>query len=135
MIKRLSLFTLILAIAADLLNMLPALKGSEVFTWLSLAFFFLISLVVLYFGEKGIRSKSQRTFTAMINLGTLLRLVGGASLVLIYALLIKPSDKLFVVPFFLFYLCYTVFDVAYLIRLNRKQQADAAGDTKKTDSL
>ena len=113
---RLILFSLILGIATLLAwYLLPKAYVSPVLPFL-IPFFFSLSVLIHYFLLKGIEKK----FASFVNrymLMTLLKLFVLIAVILVYVLSNKQDAVPFMVAFFIYYLCYTIFEVASILRL------------------
>lgn len=109
-IKLLIFSVAIAALVAIAGLLLPAVIPFQSFTWISLLFFFLLTALSLYIGIRGL-DKTGYGFVASINGIVLLKLMLSVVLVLIYVLAARPKDPKFIIPFFLFYILFTVFEV------------------------
>lgn len=107
-------------LAAFGLIWIPSMLPFQVFTWIALVFFFLVTTVSLYIGLKGLE-KSSYGFVASVNGIVLLKLMLSVMLIIVYMLITKPEDPVFIVPFFLFYIFFTVFEVRELLIAQNKK--------------
>lgn len=118
---KLLVFTVALALlAAFSIIWIPAMLPFQSFTWIALVFFFLVTTLSLYIGLKGLE-KSSYGFVASVNGIVLLKLMLSVVLIIVYMLLVKPKDPVFIVPFFLFYIFFTVFEVRELLLTQNKK--------------
>lgn len=101
-------------IVALLSYLFPAMAGFQSFTWIALIFFSLITALTLYIGLTGLE-KSNYGFVASVNGIVLVKLMLSVVLVLAYVLIAKPKDPVFIIPFFLFYIVFTVFEIWQLL--------------------
>lgn len=112
---KLVVFTVAVALLAAFgILWIPAMLPFQVFTWIALVFFFLVTAISLYIGLKGLE-KSSYGFVASVNGIVLLKLMLSVILIIFYMLFAKPEDPVFIVPFFLFYIFFTVFEVRELL--------------------
>lgn len=117
---KLVVFTVAIALlAASGIIWIPAMLPFQVFTWIALVFFFLVTALSLYIGLKGLE-KSSYGFVASVNGIVLLKLMLSVMLIIVYMLFAKPKDPVFIVPFFLFYIFFTVFEVRELLIAQQK---------------
>ncbi len=107
-------------LAAFGLIWIPSMLPFQVFTWIALVFFFLVTTISLYIGLKGLE-KSSYGFVASVNGIVLLKLMLSVMLIIVYMLITKPEDPVFIVPFFLFYIFFTVFEVRELLIAQNKK--------------
>ncbi len=112
---KLVIFTAIIAVLTAIANFfIPALLPFQAFSWISMAFFFLVTAVTIYIGLNGL-GKSSYGFVASVNGIVLLKLMLSVVLIIVYMLLARPKDPMFILPFFAFYICFTVFEVRALL--------------------
>ncbi len=120
------LVTVLAAAAAIGLAQVAVLAPHWILSLVAIILFFLLSVGVFYLGKYTARSTNRHTFTNVILGFTIVKMFLSGGGILMYALLAEPQDKLFILPFFLIYLLYTVFEVYVLIRL-----AQETGGEKK----
>ena len=115
------------------LLLLTALTGGilfflQIFTifhpgkWLGitgLAFFALLSLSMYHFAAKAAISKDKNAFTRLIMVFTFVKLLLSVSIVVVYSKTIQPEGKFFILPFFLVYLIYTIFETGFMTKLGK----------------
>lgn len=107
------------AIGLFLLNLLPGFQVHAPFAWGTLVFFILFTLLAFWYGNMAARSSNKHQFTNAFMGLTMIKMLFSLMIVVGYFFLAKPSDKLFIVPFFGIYLIYTVFETALLMKLGR----------------
>ena len=76
--------------------------------WASVLFFTILSLLVYVLGERAYKSKRNGSFLSIVVINTFLKLMASFVFVYIYVQNFAPSDKYFIIPFFIFYLCFMV---------------------------
>lgn len=92
----------------------PSITSFQDFTWLSFTFFALLTALTLYIGLRGLE-KSSYGFVASVNGIVLLKLMLSVVMVLVYVIFAKPKEPQFILPFFIFYILFTVFEVRELL--------------------
>jgi hypothetical protein len=113
--SRLVIYTAAMAFLVALgTYMIPAMAPFQTFTWISLAFFSLITAFTLYIGIKGLE-KNSYGFVASVNGIVLVKLMLSIVLVLAYVLIERPKDPKFIIPFFIFYILFTIFEVREIL--------------------
>ena len=119
---RLILLTVIMALIIAVCNFsIPMLQSFQLFTWISLAFFFLLTLITGYMALKGME-KSPHGFVASVSGIVMVKLFLSAGLVIAYVLLAKPDNASFIISFFVLYVVYTVFEIRQMILAQKSQQ-------------
>ena len=101
------------------LHMIPILKPFWDITIGSVTLFILISVLAWHLGQKAAVSKNKNNFTALV-LGFIFgKMFLCVIFILIYTRTVFPESKFFLVPFFIIYLAYTVFETMILTKLGR----------------
>lgn len=122
---QLALVTLIAAATAYGINTFPQFADVQPIAWISLAIFVLLSVVMYYAGRKAAFSDNKHDFTN-VSLGVTIGKIFIAILFILgYNQLIQPDSRFFIIPFFLMYLIYTIFETYIMMKLGRlNTQAD-----------
>jgi hypothetical protein len=114
-VSRLTICTAAMAVLVAAANyFIPFFDSFQLFTWLSLAFFFVVTVITLYIGMSGLE-KSSYGFVASVNGIVLIKLMLSVALVIGYMLVERPHQAHFIIPFFFFYIVYTIFEVQQLL--------------------
>jgi len=118
LLKRLLIFSLILgSIAAVLFFLLPSKFITPTLPFL-FSFFIAVTLISTYL----LIISSQKKFIKYLNiylLTTVVRLFLYVAVMVTYILLNKPDLLPFSISFFILYLCYTVFEVVWLVSFSK----------------
>lgn len=129
--KKLFIVTVILALLALLANQTELFASFQLFTWLSLTFFFLVSCGVYLMASKGVSANSSYRFVSMVMGSFTGKLMLCIVFLLLYVAIAKPQGKpFFIIPFFIFYIVYTVMEMIELLKLNSKKNTEK----QKTDT-
>jgi hypothetical protein len=72
---------------------------------------------LFWVGNRTARSENKFLFTNVFMGVTMLKLFLSGGLISAYFFMTEPENKLFVVPFFLSYLVYTILEIVFLIKL------------------
>lgn len=130
--KKLFIVTVILALLALLANQTELFVSFQLFTWLSLTFFFLVSCGVYLMASKGVSANSSYRFVSMVMGSFTGKLMLCTVFLLLYVVIAKPQGKpFFIIPFFILYIVYTVMEMIELLKLNAKK----AQGKQNTDTL
>ncbi len=89
------------------------------FMLLTIGLFFILSVAAFYFGARAALSKDANAFTRLIMVFTLTKLLVSAVFVIAWFRIVSPKSMMFVVPFFVVYIIYTVFETSVLTRLGK----------------
>ena len=117
-LKRLLIFSLIAASVAGILYfLLPAKFITPALPFLFL-FFIAVTLTNSYILIKASRKKFLRYLNVYL-LTTVLKLFLFTAIIIIYVLLNKTDLVPFTISFFILYLCYTTFEVVWLVSFSK----------------
>lgn len=97
---------------------LPLAPYQDIF-FLSILFFVCFSILTYRLGHSAAESSNKFAFTQVTFLFLFGKLLFSIVLLVIYKKMASPEDNLFVLPFFLVYLCYTVFETSFMMKLGR----------------
>ena len=124
---KLTILTAALAVIILVMNyLLPFLQSFQDFTWFSLLFFFLVTLVTGYIGFRSFE-KTAHGFVSSVNGMMMLKLFLCIIFIIVYVVIAKPHSPVFISSFFFLYLIYTVFEIRELIaaqKILQKQKKD-----------
>lgn len=129
-----SLFILIAVLGVSILvaSVLGILKADYVnFTWLSYLFLSLISLFVVSLG--GMARKASPNKSVSIIMGAMgLKFLFSLFVIVLYVWVSKPQSAAFVLPFFVLYAIFAVFETKALIKnTDTRQETDDWGQIYK----
>jgi hypothetical protein len=118
-----SLFLFSFLVALISLGAMYALPSSFITPMLPvLVIFFLVTgLGVYYFFEKAV-TKRFSMFTNYFMIATMLKIMLYLAVIVIYAFLRRSDAVTFIITFFLLYLCYTTFEVIWMLKLRDPAQ-------------
>ncbi|MCB0644436.1 MAG: hypothetical protein KDC44_22485 [Phaeodactylibacter sp.] len=102
-----------------LLHTFAGFKEFQVLSWLSLGFFFLVSWTMYTLGSRLAVSSNKNAFTSMVMVFVFAKMLLSVLIIAVYAKTFEPQSKLFVLPFFLVYLIYTIFETYFLMIVGR----------------
>lgn len=114
--------TLLTLILVSGLWFLHSLKGFDYFfdfSMICLAFFIFLSLVMFFLGKWAAASSNKNLFTAIVIFFVFGKLVFSLIILLTYHKLVQPVNGKFLIPFFIIYLFYTVFETVFMMRLGK----------------
>ena len=88
---------------------------------IGLVFFVLLSILIFYLARKAAVAKNLNAFTHLIMYNLLIKLFFSFIIVMAYYYLVRPEERLFIVPFIVIYLIFTIFEALFLSREARKK--------------
>ena len=119
--RQLSIISVLTAIVLFALNQWSLLSPYQDFSWISLAFFVLLTLAMYGVGTLTSKSKNTAAFTGTILGFTFGKMFFSLIIVIAYFQYTQPLSKVFVVPFFIVYLIYTVFETWFMMKLGKQK--------------
>ncbi len=120
--KQLSLLSLLVAILLFALHYTPQIAPYSGISWLSLLLFILLSILMYYFGDQAAKSDNKHTFTNVVIGFMAGKMFISLMLIFLYKKLVEPETSWFVLPFFLVYLFFTIYETYFMGKLGRTQK-------------
>lgn len=102
-----------------LLNFYAAFQAHQALSWISILCFTLISVAAYFLGLKTAHSPNRHDFSNVFLIITTFKLLFCSLVVWLYKVLAAPEGRLFVLPFLLIYLIFTIFESHWLVRLGK----------------
>ncbi len=115
---QLVLVTVFVCAVLLLLSIFPAFYAHRQMSFLSLVMFFFISIVMFFTGRWGTSHENKSTFIGLMYLYMGGKMILSVLMILLYYLYIEPETKLFILPFFVVYFIYTIFESYFLMKLS-----------------
>ena len=116
---QLAVVSIVSIIVAILLHLSPALAANALLSWVAIAFYTLFCIAVFLAASYATRVEEKKFFTALTLLITVTKMLLSVIVVLVYHQLVLPTERLFVVPFLIVYVLYTIFETYFLMKLSR----------------
>lgn len=119
--RQLTLLTLLVALFLLLLYQLPALYTYANFSWLSLGFFVLLSIVTYFIGYRAVLQKNKFAFINAALGITFIKMLLCVVIVGTYIKIVNPPSRLFILPFLGIYVIYTIFETYFMMKIGKKK--------------
>ena len=113
------ILTLLLTTLIFVLSFIHIFKDSLAISLSSIVFFVSLSIVVFYLGNAAARSTNKNRLTQLIMILVFFKLFSCLLIIMIYDRFFHPPNNYYVLPFFLIYILYTVFEVIMLTKANK----------------
>ena len=117
--SQLGILTLSVMVVIYLFNQAFGEDSAQAFFLISIGSFTLLSTGVYFMAAKAAISKDKNAFTRLIMGLTFAKLILTLILVIAYQRLAHPGSLFFIIPFFLIYMAYTIFETMYLTKLGK----------------
>ena len=116
---QLFLLTFVLVCLVLFLNIFPVVQAHLYFLLSTIAFYMLLSIAMFLVGAKAAVSKDKNAFTRVIMVFTFIKLLLTILVIISYTKFAVPDSNFFIIPFFLVYFAYTIFETLFLTRLGK----------------
>lgn len=120
--KSLIAVTIFLIVIIIGLSFIHVFKDIIPFSLSSLLFFILLSVAVFYLGNAAAKSSNKHRLTQLIMILVFVKLFCCLLIIIVYDRLFHPQSNVYVIPFFLIYIAFTVLEVNMLSKANRLAQ-------------
>lgn len=108
-----------------ILHQIPGLGEEQNFSWLTWGAFILLSMGMFLLGKWAALDRDQKLFISMSILLGGTKMLFSVVWVIAYTTLFAPEGRGFVIPFFLIYLCFTIFETYFLMKLSYEKNSEA----------
>jgi hypothetical protein len=98
----------------------PTLKSYTDLGWLSFVLFFVITIIMFFLGQTAMNSTSKMMFSNVSMAFLLMKMLLSIMILVLYKKLAHPTSNIFIVPFFIVYLIFTIFETYVMLKLTRK---------------
>lgn len=126
--KKLILTLGVLVLILGPLHYFEILKPFLLLTIILLVFFSLLSIGVYYLGESFARSENKFLYNQLIIMNFVIKLVFSLAILFIYNKFASPQNNLFIIPFGLIYIAFTIFEAIFM-----SQQAKLSDKIKEKE--
>jgi len=100
-------------------NIFPVFQPHLVFSLISMGIFTLVAIFLFNIGAKTALSKDKNAFTRVIMSSTFIKMFLALIIVVVYHYYEKPEGAFFVIPFFVIYFTFTIFETRFLSKLGK----------------
>ncbi|MEM8529044.1 MAG: hypothetical protein AAGG68_30715 [Bacteroidota bacterium] len=101
---------------------IPPIAEYTNISWISALVFTLVNIVMYIVGRISATNRNKGQFISIFMGFTLLKMLFAVCIILLYVQHYNPSTNLFVFPFFLLYLIYTIFELWFMMKLSRVEE-------------
>lgn len=116
--SQLTIVTIFVGVVLWLLSTFAVFGNHQQLSWMSLTLFVVISIAMFFSGRWGVENDNKNTFIGLMYLYMGGKMILSIMLITLYYYYFEPETKLFILPFFLVYFIYTIFESYFLMKLN-----------------
>jgi len=117
--NRLGGLSLGIAILLIGLNFIPLFQADISVSWVSWLFFIIFTVGVFYTAENAALSTNAHTFTSVIMGVVIGKMFFSILIILLYVKLMIPETRYFLIPFFIIYFSFTIFELQFMTKLGK----------------
>ena len=111
--------TAVLVLFVLLSQLVSVFQPHFVFSLASVAIFAAVAVLLFNLGVKTAVSKDKNAFTRVVMASTFIKMFLALIIVIVYHRLANPEGAYFVIPFFVVYFAYTIFETQFLSKLGK----------------
>lgn len=111
--------SLLLAALVCLGQWVPVFAPHFYFSLMSVIVFSLVAMLLFHLGAKSAVSKDKNAFTRIVMASTFIKMFLALVVVMIYHRMAEPEGAYFVLPFFVVYFAFTIFETMFLSKLGK----------------
>ena len=129
--RQLGVLTFLVAVVLFFFHQFFPLFGEhQALNWSLLLFYFLAAILLFVVGKKLAVSENKNAFTLFIMGAVFAKMMLSMAVLVVYLKFAQPASKYFILPFFVVYLAFTVFETYFLMKIGREQPAAGYGKTE-----
>ncbi|MDZ4679993.1 MAG: hypothetical protein SGI94_06095 [Saprospiraceae bacterium] len=116
---QLAILSALAAAGLFLINRMPQVRPHAMLSWLGLLFFIALSAFIFLSGRRSAANANKNAFTNTVLGFTMTKMLACAIIIVAYHKIMQPESKWFLLPFFVSYLVFTVFETYWMMKLAR----------------
>ena len=111
---QLALVSASVALILFILNSYELFSSHQVFSWISLLGFIIFCSLLYFVESKTVHAHDKSLFGKLFLLSIFFKMLFCVLLIIVYIVSSKPNDRYFILPFFIIYLFFTVYEVYFV---------------------
>jgi hypothetical protein len=101
-------------------SLFPALSAYANIGWISLVLFVNITFLIFFLAKRAIDSTRKMLFSNVTMGFVLFKMLMSLMIIGAYKVLTHPTSNLFIIPFFIVYITFTIFETYMMLSMTRK---------------
>ena len=90
-------------------------------TWWSLGMFIPLSIAMFWGGQRASKSENKYFFSNLIMPFTFIKMFVAVAGLVVYKKIFQPETKYFLLPFFVVYFVFTIFETYFMVKLAKNK--------------
>lgn len=115
----LTVVTFFTSVLIGLFSFIPLFYDYLSLSIISIVLFVSISIVMYFTGKWGVEHDNKNTFISLMYAYMGGKMILSIFVIVLYYLYAEPTTNLFILPFFLVYFIYTIFESYFLMKVNK----------------
>lgn len=121
--RQLGVVAVFTAAALWLLGRVSLFTGHQPLYWTTFGVYILITLLLFWVGRKLAGSSNRNAFTQFVMIALFAKMALTMAVLVAYLKLSEPASKYFILPFFVVYLAFTIYETYMLMNVGRIKPA------------
>lgn len=121
--RQLGIVALLTAAALWLLSGVPLFAGHQPLYWATFGVYLVITLLLFWIGRKLAGSSNRNSFTQFVMITVFAKMALTMAVLVAYLKMAEPGSKYFILPFFVVYLAFTIYETYMLMKVGRIKPA------------
>jgi putative effector of murein hydrolase len=121
--RQLGIVALLTAAALWLLGSVPLFAGHQLLYWMTFGVYLFITLLLFWIGRKLAGSSNKNSFTQFVMITVFAKMALTMAVLVAYLKMAEPTSKYFILPFFVVYLAFTIYETYMLMKAGRIKPA------------
>lgn len=121
--RQLGIVALLTASALWLLSGVPLFAGHQLLYWVTFGAYLVITLLLFLIGRKLAGSANKNSFTQFVMITVFAKMALTMAVLVAYLKMVEPGSKYFILPFFVVYLAFTIYETYMLMKVGRIKPA------------
>ena len=118
-LSQLASVTAVACVAVLLLHLFDRLATNALLSWIAIAFYTSFCLTLYFMAQLAAKAPQKQLFTALTLMTTVGKMGLSVLVVVLYYRVVEPQEPLFVIPFLVVYVIYTIYETYFMMKLSR----------------
>ena len=119
--KRFGIFSACIALLIPIQSVIPPLAEFQTMAWMTWLLFVLLTVGLFFLGKMALSSPNRSAFDGLLLSLNFIKIASSLIFILAYLKFFEPATNWFLIPFFLIYALYTIFEIDMLTKMGREQ--------------
>jgi len=117
---QLGLVSALTAVGLYFLHQVPEIYPHQAFSWGGLGFFIIFTLAMYYLVQSALKDSNKNVFFRTFMTMTGFKMLALVMAVMAYSKVAVVESKLFIIPFLVVYLVFTIFETMVMLKMSKE---------------